>query len=77
MLRGWVKESKAWASCVLFPVYSKEQFWAGRLQVGVQSDLQTGKIKILFLDDNVKELYPWEWKVVPSALVTKVFHAVI
>lgn len=77
MLGGWVKESTAWASCVLFLVYSKEQFWVEQLQVGVQSDLQTGKIKILFLEDNVKELYPWEWKVVPSTLATKVFHTVI
>lgn len=35
------------------------------------------KIKILFLDDNVKEFYPWEWKVVPSILATNVLHTVI
>lgn len=35
--------SKNWASCVLFPAYSKAQFRVGRLQVGLQSDLQTRK----------------------------------
>lgn len=34
------------------------------------------KIKILFLDDNVKELRPWEWKVVPSTRATKVFTVI-
>lgn len=34
------------------------------------------KIKILFLDDNVKELRPWEWKVVPSTLATKVLAVI-
>lgn len=58
---------------MLLLLCSKEQFWVGRLQTGVQSDLQTGKIKILFLDANVKELYLWEWKVVPSTLATKCF----
>lgn len=36
------------------------------------------KIKILFLDDNVKELRPWEWKwkAAPSTLATKVLAVI-
>lgn len=34
------------------------------------------KIKILFLDDNVKELCPWKWKAAPSTLATKVLAVI-